>query len=178
MWRCLPRPPAIVVFIRAHELYDYDPETGHFHARYDRSTGGGYGRWDPARICGSVKRSSQGYRIIGLDCRTYQAHRLAWLMMTGSWPDGDLDHINGDRDDNRWSNLRPATVAQNGHNRKRHRNNTSGFKGVSKHGNRWRMTVKFNGARFMKGGFATAEEAFLARNQLAEKLHGAYARAE
>jgi hypothetical protein len=61
----------------------------------------------------------------------YREHRLAWLYMTGEWPTHEIDHINGDRVDNRFCNLREATASENRWNSRKRVNNTSGYKGVS-----------------------------------------------
>lgn len=73
-----------------------------------------------------------GYCVIRIDNRLYAAHRLAWLYAHGKWPDGVIDHINGERSDNRIENLRDITKAENHQNIKRAQsNNKSGYLGVS-----------------------------------------------
>src|SRR5262249_22527605 len=94
-------------------------------------------RW--GRLAGST--NSQGRFQVRVDGRLYQAHRLVWLLHTGRFPVGEIDHINGDPLDNRISNLREATRAQNTANAKRRRDNSSGYKGVSRNGNRWSAHV-------------------------------------
>ena len=74
------------------------------------------------------------------ECETgFLAHIVCWALMTGAWPEHEIDHINGVRDDNRQTNLRQATRAQNMHNGPRLRTNTSGFAGVAwdKNGGKW-----------------------------------------
>lgn len=63
--------------------------------------------------------------------KQYLLHRLAWFYMTGAWPESDLDHINGVRDDNRWENLRLASRSQNNSNTRLRSNNSTGVKGLS-----------------------------------------------
>lgn len=86
-------------------LLDYDPNTGVFRRRVARkgvSVGDEPGYEDHI-----------GYRRISIDRKNYLAHRLAWLWMTGEWPELDIDHRDGCPANNRWSNLRQATKSQN-----------------------------------------------------------------
>lgn len=85
--------------------------------------------------------------------------------MTGEWPEQTIDHINNDRADNRWANLRAATYAQNNANTGLRGNNTSGFTGVSykKQKRLWLAYIGHNGERKFVGYFKTAEEAAKAR---------------
>lgn len=114
----------------------YDPETGVFTRKVDAGT-----RWRAGQECGCIDRadnSTSGYVKVHVLGRKYKAHRLAWFYMTGRWP-GPLDHINHDRADNRWANLREVEQADNARNRAKNRNNTSGFRGVIwyKPGRKW-----------------------------------------
>ena len=78
---------------------------------------------------GSLSPDS-GYTCISFDSTRYQMHRVIWLYVTGSWPKGQIDHINGRRSDNRWCNLRDVTHQNNGKNTKLRSNNKSGLMGV------------------------------------------------
>lgn len=89
---------------RLRELLSYDPETGWFTWRVTRSSNG---RADAGSRAGALR--SDGYRHVTVDQHKYKEHRLAWLYMTGKWPEADLDHKNNTRDDNRFSNLRAAS---------------------------------------------------------------------
>lgn len=160
---------------RLKELLSYDPDTGEFVRLVD--VRGGARTGDKCR-----RLSSAGYYQIGVDGWAYLAHRLAWLYMTGEWPADQVDHINGVRDDNRWDNLRQATQAQNCANKKRHRNNTSGYKGVSYEPRRaanarWVAQIYFDGRTTRLGAWATAEEAHRAYAAAAEMHFGEFARA-
>lgn len=89
-----------------------------------------------------------------------------------------LDHVNGNRKDNRIANLRKATRAQNSSNSKLPHNNTSGFKGVAWHktNQKWQGYVGFANKRHHVGFFDTPEEADVAVREARETLHGAFAR--
>lgn len=91
-------------------------------------------------------------------------------------PDGFVDHVNGDRLDNRRRNLRLASNAQNQHNAKLSSRNKSGFKGVSWDRGSWRGYVCANGKNHLVGRFETAEEADAAVRAARVALHGEFAR--
>lgn len=107
-----------------------------------------------------------GYLRINLCGRMYLAHRVVWLYVHGEWPNGEIDHINGDRSDNRISNLRLVTKTQNARNARRPVTNTSGIVGVSydTRDKKWHAYIGVgNGQRTSLGYFATKEEAVAAR---------------
>jgi hypothetical protein len=87
-----------------------------------------------------------------------------------------IDHINRNGLDNRRSNLRPCTRAENLRNRKRGKNNTSGFKGVYQERGRWRAQINIGGRRFHLGSYKSAELAHSAYVTAAQQLHGEFAR--
>jgi hypothetical protein len=120
----------------------------------------------------------KGYWKIGVDGHRYHAHCLAWLYMTGEWCELDIDHRNGDRADNRWSNLREATRTQNNGNGKRPRNNSTGFKGVHffKQTGRYQAGITVDGRRQHLGYFSDPEDAHAAYLNAAEKYFGEFAR--
>lgn len=118
--------------------------------------------------------NSRGYVQIGFNYKLYAAHRLAWLLMSGKWPEKNVDHIDGNGANNRWFNLREADTSQNGMNRKRSRNNKTGFKGVHYIGYGASIVVK--GKKKNLGTFKTAEMAACAYNAAAKKYFGEFAR--
>src|SRR5688572_7616140 len=103
---------------------DYDTDTGIF--RWKRCVAR---RIKPGDVAGY--RDSDGYVNLKWHGRQYRLHRLAWFYTYGRWPEGEIDHVNMLRDDNRLCNLREATQSQNAGNRRAYANNTSGYKGVS-----------------------------------------------
>jgi hypothetical protein len=158
---------------RLRELLHYNPKTGEF-------------RWRK-RPSQSVRLgSSAGYaasrhapRLICIDGRLYYAHRLAWFYKTGRWARPAIDHRDGDVGNNRWNNLRRATRSQNSANRRRPRNNTSGYKGVYLcRSGRWAAAIQNNGKSKHLGTFASPQEAHAAYVKAARKHHGEFARAE
>lgn len=104
------------------ELLNYSPETGDFSWRVRRGSAG------VGKIAGRI--NNDGYIGIGINDKKYQAHRLVFLYMEGKFPDKETDHINKDRKDNRWANLRHATRRQNARNRSLPSTNKSGKIGV------------------------------------------------
>jgi hypothetical protein len=119
----------------------------------------------------------EGYVVIGIDKKLYRAHRLIWLMNYGEFPSGELDHINGKRDDNRVENLREATSSENKHNQKKRVTNTSGFKGVSfcKKSEKWIAFVTVNKKQKNFGPFDDVELADLVACEARNKYHKMFA---
>lgn len=119
--------------------------------------------------------NSKGYLTTFINKKHYSMHRLAFLYMTGSIPEF-VDHINGIRDDNRWENLRPANIKQNGWNRKINSNNKSGYKGVhfQKCSGKWVGQVRVGDKKVRVGTFNSAEEAAKEVMLAREKYHGEF----
>lgn len=123
--------------------------------------------------------NDSGYRIIYVDGHGYRAHQLVWLSATGEWPETDLDHKNGARDDNRIDNLRLATRGQNSANSQRRRRETlSRFKGVSfdKTRGKWVAQIRSSGKVYNLGRFESEEAAAAAYQKAAIELFGEFAR--
>lgn len=157
---------------RLRELVSYDADTGIM-----RWIARGKGR----RVGDAVgARNSKGALVTKINQTILYVHRLAWLYMTGEWPAVLVDHINGDPADNRWCNLRAADYIQNGHNRKRHRNNTSGFKNVAwdKKNSRWEVILWKDGKNHRIGRFLDKADAIAASREAMRRLHGEFARFE
>jgi hypothetical protein len=155
---------------RLREILAYDSETGVFTWRTKICHRTVVGRRAGYNI-------SNGYREIGIFGVSYKEHRLAWLWMTGKWPQGDVDHRNGSRSDNRWSNLREATRSQNVANSKRGCGR-SAPKGATfnKQRGRWVAQICCNNRKHYLGHFDTAEEAGEAYAVAARELFGEFAK--
>lgn len=133
-----------------------------------------------ARFAGkeALTARSGGYRVGNVDYKQCMAHRVVWALVHGYWPPEDLDHINGDRGDNRLCNLREATRAENNCNRPKPSANTSGFKGVgwnSQRG-RWQAQISLNNKGRHIGFFDDPEEAHAAYCKAAATTHRDFAR--
>ena len=139
----------------------YDPDDGEFRALV------GAGRRRAGDRLGYVR--ADGYRMIMFDGQWRYAHRLAWFYVTGEWPKQEIDHANGDRDDNRIANLREATRSQNMMNTPK--------RGVCFHRGqqKWQASIRANGKRTHLGSFATEDEALEAYRLAASVMHGDFA---
>ena len=151
---------------RLRELLDYNPETGALTNKVTRSY-----RAEAGDESGWIDH--MGYRRMKIFGRTYAAHRLAWLHVYGKYPDDQLDHINGNRSDNRLANLRPCTQGQNNQNLGRTKANKSGVMGVSwKARNRkWCAQIKYQGVVHHLGLFQSIEKARGARLAAKQAMH-------
>lgn len=161
------------VYLRDH--FEYLPETGHFIRLWPVM--GGVGRrsiqdW-PGDRAGT--KSGSGYRHLSINRRLYMEHRLAWLYMTGSWPNLEIDHRNGIRDDNRFANLREVTVSQNRMNSLGQKRRVGPYPGVyqTKDGV-FAAQIKFQGRVIPLGTHLTAEIAREVRIAAEKQYFGEY----
>jgi len=156
---------------RLKELLSYSPDTGLFTwaSRPTNSIKVG----DPA---GCLDKST-GYFVIRVDKVLHYAHRLAYLYMTGMLPDGEIDHKDRDRVNNKWVNLRIASSSDNKANSSIRIDNTSGSKGVYKHkkNNKWVANAYSNGKTVYLGSYDCQEEASAAYMQYMTDKFGEYA---
>lgn len=158
-------------FEECHRLLRYDFTTGIFTWKIDA---GRHGRYKAGTVAGGL--STKGYWVIGVNGTQYEAHVLGWLMVTGQWPDGMVDHRDGNRSNNRFINLRLATRSQNASNSKLRTDNSSGYKGVYRHGNKWRAEIRVDGKLERIGSYNTPEEAADAYQERAQQYFGEFAR--
>lgn len=135
---------------------------------YDRNTGiftriAGTKASKSGSILGS--KNSDGYLQIMINRKRYKSHRLAWFYVTGEWPKDQIDHINHDRCDNRFSNLRNASSSINSKNMSKFKNNTSGYNGVgwNKAKKKWHSYIRIDGKLKTIGYFNNIKDAAYAR---------------
>lgn len=169
---------------RLRQLLRYEPETGKLFWLPRAAD-----EFQSARSCASFHArfagkqaftaNSYGYRAGRVDNILYVAHRVIWAIIYGEWPAEDIDHINGDRADNRLANLRAASRSENLCNRGMSPRNTSGHKGVyfDAQSGRWRAHIKKSGRFHFLGSFDLLDEALAARRSAETTLHGEFARA-
>ncbi|HFR1258004.1 TPA: HNH endonuclease [Shigella dysenteriae] len=149
---------------------DYDPLTGKFTWKKQRASNCIIGK-EAGYITG------YGYRQIHFNGKAYKAHRLAWFITYGTWPDL-IDHIDMDRANNAIANLREATTSENSRNQSIKRRNSSGAPCVYWHStrNRWVVKVTREGREYYGGVFTNFDDAKLASEKLRKELHGEFYR--
>lgn len=150
---------------RVRELLFYDAETGVFSWKVGRR-----GKARPGSAAGTVYCGR--YISIRIDGYAHQAHRLAWFYVNNVWPDSDIDHIDGDKKNNRIANLRSVTRTVNQQNmRKAYSSNKCGLLGVYRQKNRWAAEIVVDGDRRRLGSFDTPELAHSAYLSAKREFH-------
>jgi len=161
---------------RVKGLVAYSPEKGLFVWLQDRNSFGG-----KAKAGAAAGTAKDGYVQIIIEQRRFRAHRLAWWLMTGSFPPRgyEIDHINRDRSDNRWTNLRLVTRSQNNMKMSVRSDNKSGYRGVGrrKDTGQWYARIKAQGRLHLLGHFPTFSEAVAARKAAERRYFGEFAAA-
>lgn len=148
---------------RLKQVLSYDPASGDFTRILSVSQ---------AKAGARAGCKTAGYLAVRIDGELHYCHRLAWLYMTGKWPQGQIDHINGDKMDNCWCNLRDVSRRINQQNRRAAQaNNSVGMLGVYRNRGRYmaRLTLE-EGDKYL-GTFDTAEQAHAAYLAAKRKLH-------
>ena len=170
------------------QLFHYEPETGKLfwrarplHMFEDGEQGAlqncaaWNGRYAGKEAMTCVK--SDGYRHGSLFYRYVPAHRVIWALHNGEWPKAAIDHIDGDKLNNRIENLRVADAAQNGWNRGATIMNKSGVKGVSEYRDKWRATLTVRGRNIYLGQFKCRTAAAYAYAVASKEHHGQFGKA-
>jgi hypothetical protein len=149
-------------------LLKYEEKTGNF---FWINNGAGRNFKKPAGFV-----DFKGYRLIKLLGNTYMLHRLAWFYITGEWPKEQIDHINGNKSDNRFENLREASNSQNQFNLGLRSTNKSGYKGVSwsKVKGKWHAVAYLNYKSYSLGFYDDIIEAAQAYKDFAKIVHGEF----
>lgn len=178
--RILPTPEQL------RQLLTYDANTGKLTWKRRPSemfaTPRAYGLWNTRfahkEAFTSVKGS--GYRHGKIFSKLHLAHRVIWAMQSGEWPKDQVDHIDTDRLNNSWSNLRLASHHQNARNQSFRSNNKSGFKGVHwcKRGRVFIAQISVNWKKIHLGCYTSAEEAYSAYCEASKMYHGEFSRTE
>jgi len=141
---------------RLKEILHYNPKTGIFINKIQRSFSAKKGK-----TAGAI--DGQGYIVIGINYKSYLAHRLAYLYCYGFLPENGLDHIDRIRHHNWISNLREASTQCNQRNYGNRKDNKSGVKGVSFYKNKWRANIKNNQKQHNLGVYKSFDNAVCAR---------------
>lgn len=151
--------------IEVKELLHYNPETGIFTWRVKTGM-----RAQAGAVAGSL---NHGYHGIKIKSVRYSTSRLAYLYMTGNFPPEFMDHINHITHDNRWSNLRPVTIAENAQNQSIYKGSKSGYLGVTRTpgANTWRARIAIDGKLQHLGCFVEVWDALCCKKS-AEYKHG------
>lgn len=146
------------------ELLSYDPATGWFIWVTSARPG-----WAGKR---AGYKMNNGYRMITINDHAVLEHRLAWFIMSGAWPSGEIDHDNRVRDDNRFSNLLDGTKADNQANASVRHDSSSGYQGINwnKRAQKWVCRLQRNGKRYCVGYFDSVEAALDARREKRNEL--------
>jgi hypothetical protein len=163
------------------QLLSYDAETGEFtwlmRPREMFRTEHHWRMWNTQHAGKSAGHiGSNGYLVISRGY--FRAHRLAWLLMHGEPVPILIDHIDRNKLNNRISNLRAATNADNQANAKTASDNRSGVRGVCRHRYGFRAYICRHGRKHELGVFKTLEEAARARHDAASRLQGKFVRHE
>lgn len=162
----------MITFNRASELLKYDPVTGELTWRVKRN-----GVKSIGCRAGYIRQKPCGYRKreLRIDGKNYVESRVIWLLVTGTFPDEEIDHKNRDATDNRWDNLQSLSHHENNKNKTRQRRNKTGVTGVY-----WRKkqqifvsTIRVDGKSIYLGKFGSLNEAAVAR-RTAEVFYGVH----
>ena len=154
------------------QILKYNPDNGYFFWKTDRGT-------NKVKDTVAGRITSTGYIYISIDSKSYAAHRLAFLLHTGKDPyPYEVDHINHDKEDNSFKNLRKATIQQNSSNRQKGSNNSSGHKSIrfmeSQPLNPYFVCIRQKKIGHSLGSFPTLKAAIEARDKKGREIYGEF----
>ena len=164
--RAMTKKDVRVTVDRLRELLTYQPETGILVWRVK------YGNVDAGSVAGTL--SSTGYLTVGIDGEKFRVHRVAWALWTGKWPVQTIDHIDGNRANNRAENLRCVSQSVNMQNiRKPTSRNTSGYLGVywSERRGGWMAALSVDKKKKRWGPYSTSDRAYEQYLRKKRQLH-------
>jgi len=147
------------------EQLNYDPDTGIFAWRIAKQ------KVRAGQKCTATNKG--GYIVIGIFGKYHSAHRLAWLYMTGEWPQGEIDHIDRCKTNNRWRNLRDVNHCSNMQNVIPGRRNKWGHRGIYQdlRTKKWVAGIRVNGTYRYLGAFRSPEAAAAAYSSAKLTMH-------
>jgi hypothetical protein len=158
-------------FLSASWCFSYDPDDGVLRWRNPVK----HSSQKPGDPAGRL--TQYGYINVSIGGRAYMAHRIIWLMVTKSWPKGQIDHKDGIRNNNRWDNLRDVSAAVNQQNRRKaqvgsHSSLLGVYPNVTSKKNPWKALIKpIDGKLRHLGSFPTPEAAHAAYLEAKRELH-------
>lgn len=163
-----------------HSLFSYSPESGELRWRPRPASHfispRIWARWN-ARYAGKIAGSSNGsYRQVLVGGAPYVSHKVIWALMTGDDPPVEIDHCNGDGEDNRWLNLRLATRLQQTWNAGLRKDRLVGLRSTKRCDKRWQARIAVRGITRQLGSYGTVEEAHAAYCRAARAAHGEFYR--
>ena len=156
----------MITFDRVKELFNY--ENGQLIRKKSIQS-----RSKEGVVAGCL--SDGGRYIVSIDYKRYKLHRIIWFWHYGFWPN-EIDHIDGNPSNNNIDNLRPATRVQQMRNMKVPVTNTTGYKGIKKHKNKWTAQISINNKQKYLGIYDSPELAHTAYCNSAKELFGEFAR--
>lgn len=153
-----------LTYEEAHRLFHYDPDTGIVTRKVNMF------KYKRGTVVGIPDKH---YLKMSVYNKTYLLHRFIWFYQTGKWPQGEIDHENRQKRDNRWKNLRITTKLGNSINRGIKANNISGVTGVSLHkaSGKWQARISANRKNIALGIFSNFSDAVKARYTAEQELN-------
>lgn len=150
-----------MTYEEAMSVLNYDPLTGVLTWKVSRP------KVKAGATVGNIMTTRDGKKYLQFMAlgTMYLAHRVIFLLMTGAFPEGEVDHEDGDGLNNVWSNLRAVPRSVNARNHRRSKHNTSGCRGVRKSGSKWEAYIYDNSSIVRLGRFQDIGEAIAARKQ-------------